>query len=84
MSREIFGQVDDEFFLSDEEGHSVNIDLAKKIEIVLFKSSGDNIKLQKIMKEYKHSANRLSLKPPKINQETESSHSNTKVKPPLR
>ena len=73
MSRKILGQVDDEFSVLDEEGPSVVTELAKKIENVFFESSGDKIKLQKIMKEYKHPANLLNLKPPKINPEIESS-----------
>ena len=73
MSRKILGQVDDEFSVLDEEGPSVVTELTKKIENVFFESSGDKIKLQKIMKEYKHPANLLNLKPPKINPEIESS-----------
>ena len=51
----------------------MDTELAKKIENLFFESSGDNIKLQEIMKEYKHPANLLNLKPPKINPEIESS-----------
>ena len=51
MSREILGQVDDDFSVLDEEGLSVDTELTKKIENVFFESSGDNMKLQKIMKE---------------------------------
>ena len=69
MSRGILGQVEDDFSVLDEESPSVDTELAKKIENVFFESSGDNIKLQKIMKEYKHPANLLNLKPPKINPE---------------
>ena len=72
MSREILGQVDNQFSLLDEEGPSGDTALAKKTENVFFNSSGDNIKLQKIIKEYKHPANFLSLNPPNINPETES------------
>ena len=53
MSWEIFGQVDYEFSVLDEEGPSVDTKLAKKIESFFFESSGGIIKLQKIMKEYK-------------------------------
>ena len=57
MSREILGQVEEVFSLLDEEGPSVdNTELAK-----------ENIKLQKIMKEYKRPVNLLSMKHPKIN-----------------
>ena len=73
MSREILGQAEDDFTVLDEEGPSVGTELAKKIENVFFESSEDNIKLQKIMKKYKHPANLLNLKPPKINPEIESS-----------
>ena len=71
MSRKILGQVEDDLFVHDEEGPSVDTELAKKIESVFLKSSRDNIKLQKIMKEYKHPANLLNLKPSKISPETE-------------
>ena len=73
MSWKILGQVEDNFSVLDKEGHSVDTELAKKIENVFFESIGDNIKLQKIMKEYKHPANLLNLKPLKINPEIESS-----------
>ena len=73
MSREILCQVEDGFSVLGEEGLSVDTEIAKKIEKVFFESSGDNIKLQKIMNEYKHPANLLNLKPPKINPEIESS-----------
>ena len=73
MSREILCQVEDGFSTLYEEGPSVDTELAKKIENVFFESSGDNIKLQKIMKEHKRSANLLNLKPPKINPEIEPS-----------
>ena len=71
MSRDILGQVEDNFSVLDEKGPSVDTEVAKKIENVFFESSGDNIKLQKIMKEYKHPANLLNLKPPEINPEIE-------------
>ena len=67
MSREILGQAEEVFSLLDEEGPSVDTELATKIENVFFESSGENIKLQKIMKEYKRPVNLLSLKRPKIN-----------------
>ena len=74
MSRKILGQVEEVFSLLDEDGPWVDAELAKKIENVFSESSGENIKLQKIMKEYKRPANLLSLKRPKINQpEIESS-----------
>ena len=53
VSWEIFGQVDYEFSVLDEEGPSVDTELAKKIERFFFESSGGIIKLEKIMKEYK-------------------------------
>ena len=77
MIPDILGQVDDEFSLLDEEGPSVDTELAKKIENVFFESSGDNIRLQKIMKEQKHPANLLSLKPPSINPQIDSSQQYT-------
>ena len=70
MGQKIIVQVDDEFSLFDEEGSSVDTNLAKKIDNVFFESPGDNIKLQ--MNKCKHLANFLSLKP-KINPEIESS-----------
>ena len=73
MSREILGQVDDDFSVLDEGDPSVDTELAKKIGNVFFEFSGDNIMLKKIIKEYKHLANLLNLKPPKINPEIESS-----------
>ena len=73
MSRGILGQVEDNFSVLDEESPSVDTALAKKIENVFFESSGYNLKMQKIMKEYKHPANLLNLKPPKISPEIESS-----------
>ena len=45
MSREILGQVEDDFSVLDEEDPSVDTELAKKIENVFFASPGDNIKL---------------------------------------
>ena len=63
MSWEILDQVDDDFSVIDKKVPSVDLELAKKIENVFFESSGDNIKLEKIMKAYKHSANLLNLKP---------------------
>ena len=63
MSWEILDQVDDDFSVIDKKVPSVDLELAKKIENVFFESSGDNIKLEKIMKTYKHSANLLNLKP---------------------
>ena len=56
MSREILGQVDDEFSLLDEEGPSVDSESESE-----FESSIDNIKLQKVIKEYKQPAKSLSL-----------------------
>ena len=73
MSRKILGRVEDGFSVHDKKGPSVDTELAKKIENVFFESSGGNIKLQKIMKEYKHPANLLNLKSPKINPEIKSS-----------
>ena len=73
MSWEILGHVDDDFSVIDEEGPSVDLELAKKIENVFVESSGYNIKLKKIMKAYKHPANLLNLKLPNINPEIESS-----------
>ena len=73
MSWEILCQVENDFSVLGEEGLSVDTEIAKKIENVFFESSGDNIKLQKIMKEYKHPPNLLNLKPPKIKPEIESS-----------
>ena len=73
MNRHILGQVDDDFSVLDEEGSSVDKDLAKEIENVFTESSVDNIKMQKIMKEYKDPANLLNLNPPKVNSEIESS-----------
>ena len=63
MCWEILDQVDDDFSVIDKKVPSVDLELAKKIENVFFESSGDNIKLEKIMKAYKHSANLLNLKP---------------------
>ena len=73
LSRKILGRVEDGFSVHDKEGPSVGTELAKKVENVFFESSGGNIKLQKIMKEYKHPANLLNLKSPKINPEIKSS-----------
>ena len=73
MCREILGQVDVDFSVLDEDGPSVDTELTKKIKNVVFEISKGNIKLQKIMKEYKHPANLLNLKPPKFNPEIESS-----------
>ena len=72
MSLDILVQAD-EFSLLDEKGPSVDTESAKKVENVFFESSGDKIKLQKIMKEYTNPANLSSLKPHKINPEIESS-----------
>ena len=72
MSRDILVEAD-EFSILDEKCPSVDTELAKKIENVFFESSGDNIKLQKIMMEYTHPANLSRLKPHKINPEIESS-----------
>lgn len=52
----------------------LDTELAKKVEHVFFKSSGDNIKLQKIRKEYKPRANLFTLNPPKIDSKIESSN----------
>ena len=60
------------FSLFDEEGPSVTTELARKTESLFSESSGENIKLQKIMKEYKHPADLSSLKTPEINPEIES------------
>ena len=73
MNRHILDQVDDDFSVLEEEGSSVDTDLAKEIENVFTESSVDNMKMQKIMKEYKDPANLLNLNPPKVNSEIESS-----------
>ena len=48
--------------------------MAKKIENAFFEISADNAKLQKIMKDYKHPDNLMSLKPLRLNPEIDSSH----------
>ena len=75
MSREILNKnmVYDDLCIQEDEGPSVDPDLAKKIENVFFETSGDNAKLQKIMKYHKHPSNLMSLKPLKLNPEIDSS-----------
>ena len=73
MSQEILCQIEGDFSVLDEEGLSVDTEIAQKIGNVFFESSGDNIKLQKIMKKYKHPANLLNLTPLKIYPQIESS-----------
>ena len=57
MSREILDQVDDNLGIIDEEGPSIDLHLAKNIYNVFFEISGDNAKLQKIMREHKLRSN---------------------------
>ena len=66
MSQEIFDHVDDNLGIMDEEGPSIDPQLAKKIENAFFDICRENAKLQKIMRDQKHPSYRNNLKPPKI------------------
>ena len=53
MNREILDQVNGDLRIIDEEGHSIDPHVAKKIENAFFETSGSNAKLQ-IMRDHKH------------------------------
>ena len=66
MTREILNQVDDELDIQQSEGLCINKILAEKIEHAYFDTSGDNVRLQIIMRDNFQFQNLVSIKPPKI------------------
>ena len=74
MSRKILHQVDDDLGIQEAEDPAVDELVAERINHTYFESTGDNTKLQKIMKENQYINNLIAVKPLKLNPEIEYCH----------
>ena len=66
--------MDDDLGIQEAEDPAVDELIAERINHTYFESTGDNTKLQKIMKENQYPSNLIPVKPLKLNPEIESCH----------